>query len=302
MALTKKQKVAALSVASNTSLIILKAIAGIMSGSISIISEAIHSSMDLIAAIIAYFSVSLSGKPADKGHPYGHGKIENISAVVEGLLIFIAAALIIKEAVAKVFYPAPIKEHTVGIVVMALSAVVNAIVAYCLYKTAKEEDSIALEADALHLKTDIYTSAGVALGLLVIKLTGKSILDPLIALLVAILIIKEACHLCRVAFLPLLDNRLDADEEQPIIVVLNRYKQKEGIKVDFLKTRKAGSQKFIDFHMYFAPEITLKECCVMAEQIKQDLWRIYPSAHIHINIETTEEYVIQQKYMEVNAD
>ena len=144
--------------ASNTFLIVLKIVAGLVSGSVSILSEAIHSSMDLVASIIALFSVSVSSKPADKNHPYGHGKIENISGVIEGLLIFIAALLIIKEAIHKILNPTEISEVPIAIIVMCISALSNFLVSRQLYKVAKAEDSIALEADALHLKTDVYTS------------------------------------------------------------------------------------------------------------------------------------------------
>jgi cation diffusion facilitator family transporter len=286
MSFSKKQKIATLSVASNTTLIIMKAIAGIMSGSVSILSEAIHSGMDLLAAVIALFSVSVSGRPADKDHPYGHGKVENVSGVIEGLLIFVAAFLIVKEAVLKIIHPEPIGDVTLGIIVMAISSVVNTFVAMQLYKTAKEEDSIALEADALHLKTDVYTSAGVALGLLALKITHIQILDPIIAMCVAGLIIKESWHLIKVAFSPLMDKRLEQEEEGPILNVITQYETKEEIKVDYFKTRKSGSMKFIDFHIYLDPEMQLKESNEIVQRMKQDIMKICPAAHIHINVET----------------
>ncbi|MFZ5753799.1 MAG: cation diffusion facilitator family transporter [Bacillota bacterium] len=285
MSLSKKQKVAALSIASNITLIILKVIAGIMSGSVSIISEAIHSGMDLLASFIAYISVSISGKPADDSHPYGHGKIENISGVVEGVLIFIAAGLIIKEAVERILHPVPIDDTVLGMGVMLFSAVLNSFVAYRLYKIAKEEDSVALEADALHLKTDVYTSLGVAVGLLAIRLTGIQVLDPLIAILVALLIIKEAWHLCIVAFSPLLDSRLDKDEESPIQEVLENYGRDKSLQIKYFKTRKAGNQRFIDFHLCLSPDTTIKEGNELAREIKEKIYEVYADAHIHINLE-----------------
>jgi cation diffusion facilitator family transporter len=219
----KKAKAAMLSVTSNSLLIILKIIAGILSGSVSIISEAIHSGMDLMAAVIAFFSVRASSKLPDKSHPYGHGKIENVSGVIEGLLIFVAAFLIIKEAIVKIINPSEISEAYVAIAVMGISAVVNAFVSAKLYNVAKEEDSVALEADALHLKTDVYTSMGVAFGLVLIKITGIAVLDHIVAILVALLIIKEAWHLCQTAFSPLLDAGLTADEENRIREVIDSF-------------------------------------------------------------------------------
>lgn len=287
MELSKKQKVAFLSVASNTTLIVLKTVAGVMSGSVSIISEAIHSSMDLLAAIIAYISVSISGKPADEDHPYGHGKIENISGVIEGGLIFVAAFLIIKEAVEKLLHPAPLEASYLGIGVMIFSAVMNTIVAYKLYKTAKEEDSVALEADALHLKTDVYTSLGVAGGLVLIKLTGIMILDPIVAILVALLIIKESWHLCRVAFSPLLDTRLSGAEEEPIIEVIRVYKTERSLEIKHFKTRKSGSRKFVDFHLCFSEDVTIGQGNELANELREEIYKVCPEAHIHINLEVT---------------
>src|SRR4030043_2449559 len=182
-----KVKTARLSIISNTLLIIMKVFVGIISGSVSIISEAIHSSMDLVAALIAYFSVSVSDNPPDSKHPYGHGKVENISGVIEAFLIFIAAALIIIEAIRKLTgKPFELEIIWIGALVMLLSAVVNTIVSQKLYKIAHETKSIALEADALHLKTDVYTSLGVAVGLGLIAVTGIKWLDPIVAIRVAL--------------------------------------------------------------------------------------------------------------------
>lgn len=280
----RKVKVAAISVISNSVLIILKVIAGILSGSVSIISEAIHSGMDLAAAIIAFFSVRLSSKPADENHPYGHGKIENISGVVEGLLIFIAAFLIIKEAVMKIMHPSPINEAFIAIAVMTFSAIVNAFVSRTLYMVAKEEESVALEADALHLKTDVYTSLGVGVGLLSIKLTGITFLDPVVAILVALLIIKEAWHLCKNAFSPLLDSRLSEEEEGKIREVIAKYK--ESI-VDYhkLRTRKVGNIKYIDFHLLVDKDLTVYESHQLSEELEKALELTLQNTNVNIHIE-----------------
>ena len=159
----RKVRAALLSIISNTSLIVFKIIAGIISGSVSIISEAIHSSMDLLASIVAFFSVKASSKPADDDHPFGHGKIENISGIIEGVLILIASMIIIIEAIKKIYNPRPIDNELIAVLVMFISGFINFIVSRQLYKVGKEEDSMALKADALHLKTDIYTSIGVVL-------------------------------------------------------------------------------------------------------------------------------------------
>jgi cation diffusion facilitator family transporter len=165
--MNKKVSIARLSILSNSCLIILKIIVGLLSRSVSIISEAIHSFMDLLASIVAFFSVRISDTPADERHPYGHGKFENISGVVEALLIFVAAFWIIYEAVKKIIEPTKVEQIGFGFAVIIVSAIVKILVSRRLYIVAKEMDSMALEADALHLKTDVYTSFGVAAGLII---------------------------------------------------------------------------------------------------------------------------------------
>jgi len=285
--LNRKSKVALLSILSNTALIILKVIAGILSGSVSIVSEAIHSSMDLAASIIAFFSVRIASKPADKNHPYGHGKMENISGVVEGILIFIAAILIIKEAISKISHPGEINEAYIGIFVMVISAVVNYFVSRKLYKVSIEEDSIALEADALHLKTDIYTSLGVAAGLFLIKTTGMLIFDPIVAMVVASLIIKEAWLLTKYAFDPLLDKKLSDEEEEIIGKIVKSYNSRV---IDYyeLRTRKSGNIKYIDFQIAVDKNMSVIEAHNLSDSIEKDIEKKVKNSNVHIHIEPGE--------------
>ena len=284
----RKVRVAILSIISNTTLIILKIIAGIISGSVSIISEAIHSGMDLVASIIAYFSVRYSSKPADAEHPYGHGKIENISGFIEAVLIFIAAILIIQEAIKKLFNPTEIEDTSIAIFVMIFAVIVNIIVSKILYKVAKEEDSLALEADALHLKTDVYTSLGVALGLILIKFTGIYILDPIIALLVALLIIKEAWKLSQKTFRPLLDEKLSDEEENKIYDVISSYDDRI-VDIHYLRTRKSGNTKYIDFHLTVDGDLTVRESHDLSEEIEKDLEERIHNTNVNIHIEPSNE-------------
>jgi len=211
--MNRKVQIARLSIISNTLLILMKLSVGLISGSVSIISEAIHSSMDLMASLIAFFSVRVSDNPPDSRHPYGHGKIENISGVIEAILILIAAIWIIVEAVKKLIgLPYVIDSIGLGSLVMLASAIINIFVSRMLYKVAKETRSVALEADALHLKTDVFTSLGVAAGLGLIILTGIHWLDPAVAIIVAFMILRESYFLLRKAFLPLLDEAWDDKE------------------------------------------------------------------------------------------
>lgn len=280
----EKIKVAMLSVLSNSMLIILKVIAGILSGSVSIISEAIHSSMDLLASIIAFASVKISSKPADENHPYGHGKFENVSGVIEGILIFIAAFLIIKEAINKIINPTGIHDTTIAIVVMLISSIVNFAISKKLYKVAKEQDSIALEADALHLKTDVYTSFGVALGLLLLNITKIRLLDPVVAILVSCLIIKEAFGLCKNAFAPLVDEKLSHEEEEEIKKIIKKYKT-DILDFHKLRTRKSGNIRYIDCHIVVNENLTVKEAHKLTEKIENDIEDTLKNTDVNIHIE-----------------
>lgn len=276
-----KVKTARLSIISNTLLIIMKLVVGIISGSVSIISEAIHSAMDLVAAIIAFFSVRVSDNPPDSRHPYGHGKVENISGVIEAILIFIAAIWIIIEAVKKLFGEEIVLEKIwIGSIVMAISAVVNIIVSRRLYKVAKETNSVALEADALHLKTDVYTSAGVAIGLLLILITDIRWLDPVVAILVALFIIKESYELLVRAFSPLLDTAWSDDEINTLKVKLNAL----GVNFHDLRTRIAGNYRFIDVHIQIPEKESVgnahRYCDMVEDKLKADYENLTVTIHV----------------------
>lgn len=285
--MNKKVKTARLSIFSNTFLIAIKLLAGIFSGSVSIISEAIHSSMDLLAAIIAYFSVKISDTPADKEHPYGHGKFENISGVVEAILIFIAAFWIIYEAVVKIMNQDEVHEIGIGFVVMFVSAIVNLFVSKRLYKIAKETDSIALEADALHLKTDVYTSVGVGVGLLLIWITNLYFLDPIVAILVALFILRESYILLRNAFFPLVDTAMAEDEIQIIKTIL----QEKSLRFHNLKTRKAGHYRFADIHLELPQNLSLKQVHDICDEVENALMQKIKNMEINIHVEPSEDHV-----------
>ena len=274
-------RVARLSILSNTMLILMKIIAGVISGSVSIISEAIHSGMDLIAALIAFFSVRASGKPPDKEHPYGHGKFENISGVVEAILIFIAAAWIIYEAISRLTGNGELESLALGSVVMFISAGVNALVSTRLYKVSRETESIALEADALHLKTDVYTSLGVAIGLLLIHITGWHFFDPLIAIMVAIIILKESYELLKKAYSPLVDSSLSAEELQ----IIERVLAKMQVKYHDLKSRKSGNQRFVEFHIELPSKEKLKDVHDFCDRIERELTTEIKNLEVQIHAE-----------------
>jgi len=283
--MNSKTKIARLSVASNTLLIVMKLVVGIISGSVSIISEAIHSSMDLIAAIIAFFSVSVSDNPPDSRHPYGHGKVENISGVIEAILILIAAIWIIIEAVKKLLGEAvELESIWIGALIMLISAVVNTIVSRQLYKVARETNSVALEADALHLKTDVYTSAGVAIGLSLIMVTGIKWLDPIIAILVAVFILRESYILLSKAFSPLIDTAW-GDEE---IIGLERKLSTMDVNYHDLRTRLAGNYRFIDIHIQIPENESVGNAHNYCDKIEDELKSIYDNLTVTIHVEPSQ--------------
>ncbi|URZ04600.1 cation diffusion facilitator family transporter [Clostridium felsineum] len=277
-----KVSIARLSIISNFVLIVLKLLVGFFTGSVSIISEAVHSITDLAASIITFFSVKISGKPADEEHPYGHGKIENISGVIEALLIFIASALIIYKAVLKIIEPSEIESVGIGFLVMIVSSIVNMVVSKKLYKVAEKEDSIALKADALHLKADVYTALGVAIGLLLIWITKIYFLDPIFAIIVAVFILREAFHILREAFNPLMDTKLSNEE----INIIKSAISKHGnlfCDLEKLKTRKSGATRYVDLTIVFPGNISLKEahgiCDILEEEITKSLKRTEVMIH-----------------------
>lgn len=279
-----KARVASLSVASNAVLTVSKVLIGVFSGSVSIISEGIHSGIDLVASVIALIAVRESGKPADVRHAYGHGKIENISGTIEAVLIFIAALLIIIEAIQKIVEGVRVVNYSLGLIVMGLSAVSNFIISSLLLKVARKTDSIALEADALHLRTDIYTSLGVFLGLFLIKVTGWAILDPIVAIGVSVLIIKTAFDLTKESFMHLVDVSLPLEEQEAITEIINRHS--EGF-VEFheLRTRKSGSERHIDLHLVVPKYASVAEVHELCDQIENEVMEELPGTSILIHAE-----------------
>jgi len=287
----RKSNVALLSVISNTSLVVLKLAVGTAIGSVSVISEAIHSGVDLLAATIALLAVRKSGKPADEGHPFGHGKVENISGTVEALLIFLAAGWIIYEAIKKLQNPEPLEEAWLGIAVMLISVMANIFVSRNLFRVGKETDSIALMADAWHLRTDVYTSMGVFAGLAVISV-GALILpgvdlrwvDPLAAVGVALLIIKAAYHLTLESARDLVDVGLPPEEVDDIRRHIRAFAPTiRGFHR--LRTRKAGSNRFVEFHIRVDASMSVDESHRITDMLADSIKQHYPGTAVTIHIE-----------------
>jgi cation diffusion facilitator family transporter len=287
----RKLKVALLSVISNMALVLMKLAIGLTIGSVSIISEGIHSATDLLAALIAFYSVKKSGQPADKGHPFGHGKIENISGTVEALLIFLAAGWIIFEAVDKLIHPKPIETLSWGIGVMLFSTLLNIVISELLFKVGSETDSVALLADAWHLRTDVYTSGGVMISLILIWMGERVFrgihfdwLDPVAAIAVALLIIKAAYDLTLKSARDLMDVRLPEDEEYWIHELI----RSQGTDIHGfhdLRTRKAGGFRFVEFHMKVDPKMTVEDSHRITDEIADRIEKQFPGTNVTIHTE-----------------
>jgi cation diffusion facilitator family transporter len=278
----KKTRIAALSVASNSILVVIKLIVGLMIGSVAVFSEAIHSAMDLIAALIAFFAVRIAGKAADEDHQFGHTKVENISAAIEALLIFIAAAWIIYEAVQKLLNPHPIETVGWGVGVMLVSTIINFIVSRQLFKVGYETDSAALIADGWHLRTDVYTSLGVMVGLGIIWLCGFFLpdinigwIDPVIAIIVALLIIHTSYNLTRHAVQDLVDKGLPEQERKWMEEYLSSlYPTVRSFHR--LRTRKAGAIRFINLHLALDSNLTVSESHSIGDNVVAYLKQHFP--------------------------
>lgn len=282
---TAISKVAAakLSVISNTVLTITKLVVGNVTGSVSVLSEAAHSANDLVAAGIAYFSVRMSDRPADARHPYGHGKIESVSGMVEALLVFGAAGYIIYEAASKLVHRAERLLVLPGIAVMVLSAVTNILVSQRLFRVARETDSLALRADAEHLRTDVVTSVGVVLGLGIVHVTGWYVLDPIVAIGVALIICRAAYALTRDALHGLMDTGLPDADLRTVIGVLEA--EPAVLAYHKVRTRKSGSSRHIDAHVLVADDMTLSEAHELTERLEDEIRSKLPRAEVMLHTE-----------------
>lgn len=283
-------KIALLSICSNSFIVLLKLVVGIITGSVAIISEAIHSLLDLVASIIAFFSVKISNRPPDKEHPYGHGKFENISGTVETLLIFIAGIWIIIESVEKLIHPTPIKLPFIGVIVMLLGAFINWRVGKKVQKVGDETHSVAMQSNALHLLTDVYSSLGVAASLILVSLTGWVVLDALIGIGIALYIMKESIELGKKSFTPLLDTGLSSSEILQIEQVLLNFKTKF-IEYHDLRTRRSGAEEHIDFHLVLPSSMSIEEAHLLCDQIEDEIKKVLINPQILIHVEPENEMV-----------
>jgi len=281
----QKTRAAALSIASNSALIALKVAAGIVTGSIAILTEAIHSSIDLLASVIAFFSVRKAGEPADESHPYGHEKVENVSAALEGVLILVGAAVIVFESIRRLANPPQIDTLGIGIAVIAFSMVANIGVSTYLFRKAQLTQSPALEGDAEHLRTDALTSAGVLLGLVLVQVTGVKAFDAITALAVAGAIVWAGLRIITQSTRVLVDEALPQEEMEAVHEAIDSYGATEIVGFHKLRARRAGSRRYVDLHVQFRTGTTLERAHEVSHQLQGRIRDALHGADVLIHLE-----------------
>jgi cation diffusion facilitator family transporter len=285
-----KSGAAALSIASNSILIALKLAAGAITGSIAIITEAIHSLIDLVASVIAFISVRKADEPADAEHPYGHEKVENLAATIEGMLILVGAAVIVYEASHRLAVGASVDSLGIGIAVMGISVVANLVVSGVLSRRAREHDSAALEGDAAHLRTDALTSAGVLVGLGLVEITGAVAFDSITALIVAAAIVWAGLKIIRRSSRVLVDEVLPDSEMDRIEAAIAAARTPEVAGYHKLRARRAGSRRHIDFHVQYVSGTSLERAHELAHQMRASIEGEIPQAEVLIHAEPETSY------------
>jgi cation diffusion facilitator family transporter len=283
-----KTRAAAVSIVSNSLLIALKLAAGVITGSIAIITEAIHSAIDLLASMIAFFSVRKADEPADASHPYGHQKVENLAAAIEGMLILVGAALIVYESARRLAEGSEVEKLGFGIAVIGFSAVANLGVSRYLYRRARATDSPALAGDAAHLRTDAATSFGVLLALVLVELTGVQELDPIVAMVVSAAIVYAGIRILSRSSRVLVDEALPQEELDAVRNAIERAGFPEVAGFHKLRARRAGSRRYVDLHVQFRDGTTLRRAHDVSHELQAAIRRVLRGADVLIHLEPQE--------------
>jgi cation diffusion facilitator family transporter len=281
----RKERAAAVSIVSNTLLIALKLVAGVVTGSIAILTEAVHSAIDLVASVIAFFSVRKAGQPADEDHPYGHDKVENVAAGIEGMLILVGAGVIIYESIRRLAEGSEVESLGFGIAVIGFSAVANLGVSTYLYRQARATESPALEGDAAHLRTDAMTSVGVLVGLVLVELTGAEWIDPAAALLVAVAIVVAGVRILNRTSRVLVDEALPQDELDAVAEAVASHGAPELVGFHKLRARRAGSRRYIDMHVQFREGTSLQRAHQISHELQRSITARLRGADVLIHLE-----------------
>ncbi len=285
-----------LSIAAAVATIILKTTAYLLTNSVGFLSDAIESGVNLAAAIMALGMLTVAALPPDESHAYGHSKAEYFASFMEGALILVAAAGIVVSAIQRLLQPRPLEQLGLGLAVSVSAASINLIVAQILLRVGRRRNSITLEADAQHLMADVWTSAGVVAGIAVVALTGWSILDPLIAIAVALNITWTGFHLIRRSVLGLMDASLPQAEQKLIEEVIAKYRER-GVDFHALRTRQSAARRFVSEHVLVPGKWTVRDAHHIAENFEGDIRKVLPGSIIHTHLEPAEDALsMQDKY------
>ena len=277
-----------LSVAAAILTIVLKAVAYLLTNSVGLLSDALESLVNLIGALMALAMLAIAARPADKNHAFGHEKAEYFSSGFEGTLILVAAVSIAVAAIQRLIAPVNIGQIALGLEVSIAASVVNLFVALVLLKAGKRYHSVTLEANAQHLLTDVWTSAGVLVGVGAVALTGWQRLDPIVALIVAANIVRTGAGVVRKSVLGLMDTALPVEEQEAIQQVLEQHGQAD-VQFHALRTRQAGARRFVSFHVIVPGAWTVHCGHQLIERIEADLRRVLPNVTVSTHLESMDD-------------
>ena len=279
-----------LSIAAALVTIALKCGAFVLTGSVGLLSDALESLVNLAAALMALAMLTVAARPPDEEHAYGHSKAEYFASSFEGALILLAAASIAYSSVVRLLHPRPVHDPLLGIAVAAVASVVNLGVALMLLRAGRRYRSIALEADAHHLITDVWTSVGVMVGVGAVALTEWEWLDPVIALLVALNIVRMGVQLMRRSALGLLDTAIPGQDRAAVMRILDAYAA-EGAQYHALRTRQAGTRRFVSVHVLVPGAWTVQRGHELLERMEEEIRRDVPDATVFTHLEPIEDPV-----------
>lgn len=274
-----------LSIAAALATIGLKGGAYLLTGSVGLLSDAMESFVNLLAAIVALVVLTVATRAPDEEHAYGHTKAEYFSSGLEGGLIFVAALGIIWSAVPRLVSPEPIEEVRLGLGISVIASVINGLVAWRLMRAARQFRSITLQADAKHLLTDVWTSVGVLAGVALVGITGWSRLDPILALAVAVNIIWTGWGLIDKSIHGLLDTALPGEDMEVVEEVLQRYRRELGVHTHAMRSRESGRRRFVSFHVLVPPQWTVQQGHDVAERIELDIHAALPNSVVFTHLE-----------------
>jgi cation diffusion facilitator family transporter len=280
-----RSRAAAVSIASNSALIALKIVAGVLTGSVAILTEALHSAIDLLASLIAFFSVRRAEEPADASHRYGHEKFENAAAAAEGMLILAGSAVIAYAAIRALINGPELENLGIGIVVIGFASAANLGVSSWLFRRARETSSPALEGDAAHLRTDAYTSIGVLVGLGLVSVTGAHWLDPVVALVIAAAIVVTGTRITMGSLRVLVDEALPDEELEVIREAIESFADRGVVGYHQLRTRQAGARRYVDLHVQFIHGTTLEEAHRIGHELQDRIEDELKGADVLIHLE-----------------